>query len=209
MKNKESFIIGMWNASVVLTYAGMCAAVMGMVLAIGSKHINSAFICLMIAGVCDLFDGAVARKVKRTNEEKLYGIELDSLVDVVDFIALPIAIFVGLGMTSFFDALLFMIYAICGIARLAYFNVVAADENGPIRYYTGLPVTYVALIFPLVYLVGVWIGEATPPVTLRIAALVVSFLYILRVPIVKPKGIAYAFFALLAVVFTVVFIMVP
>ena len=209
MRKKESLIIGMWNASVILTYVGMCSAVLGMVLSFGGSHINIAFICLMIAGVCDLFDGAVARKVKRTEEEKLFGIELDSLVDIVDFIALPIAIFAGLGMTGIFDALLFMIYAVCGIARLSYFNVITADENGPVKYYTGLPVTYVALILPLVYLFGLWIGGGALHIVLRVAAIIVSLLYVLRVPIIKPKGIAYLFFALLAVGLIVVFIVIP
>ncbi len=209
MRKKENFIIGMWNASVVLTYTGLCAAVVGMVLSFGGNHIRYAWICLMAAGVCDLFDGAVARKVKRTDTEKRFGIELDSLVDVVDFIALPIAIFAGLGMTGVLDAILLMIYVVCGIARLGYFNVMTADENGPIKYYTGLPLTYAALIFPLAYLVGLWIGEDAPQAVLRVVTPAVALLYILRVPIIKPRGIMYALLALLAIVLTVVFFVVP
>ena len=209
MRKKERFIIGMWNASVVLSYAGLCAAVIGMVLSLDARHIRSAFICLMAAGVCDLFDGTVARRIKRNDAEKQFGIELDSLVDVVDFIALPIAIFVGLEMTGILDVLLFMAYAICGIARLGYFNVMTADANAPVRYYTGLPLTYAALIFPLAYLFGLWLGGDAPRVILRCVIPAVSLLYVARVPVMKPKGIAYILLALLAIALTVVFITVP
>ena len=85
-------VIGKWNKSVILTYAGLLVAVLGIFLAFTQEKINYAFCCLMVAGVCDLFDGMVARRCKRTEEEKMFGIELDSLVDVVSFIALPICI---------------------------------------------------------------------------------------------------------------------
>ena len=86
-------IVGMWNPSVILTYVGMAFAVLGMGFAFQGEDVAHPMICLIIAGVCDLFDGAVARRCKRTEEEKAFGIELDSLVDVLSFIALPITIF--------------------------------------------------------------------------------------------------------------------
>ena len=49
-----------------------------------------AIILLMFAGLCDMFDGKVARtKKKRTIEERHFGIQLDSLADVVSFGVLP------------------------------------------------------------------------------------------------------------------------
>ena len=84
-------IVGKWNKSVILTYAGLILAVLGMFLALTQEKINYAFCCLMVAGICDLFDGMVARRCKRTEEEKKFGIELDSIVDTMSFIALPFA----------------------------------------------------------------------------------------------------------------------
>ena len=72
-------MIGKWNKSVILTYIGLAFAVAGIFLASREGCLNYAWCCLMAAGVCDLFDGAVARKVKRTDEEKKFGVELDSM----------------------------------------------------------------------------------------------------------------------------------
>ena len=141
-------IVGKWNKSVILTYAGMLFAVLGMVLAFTCGKINYAMCCLMVAGVCDLFDGMVARRCKRTEEEKKFGIELDSIVDTLSFVALPVCIFISMGLTKVWDIVIFMFFALAGVARLAYFNIDTADSEKAVKHYTGLPVTYAALIFP-------------------------------------------------------------
>ena len=193
-------IVGFWNPSVILTYVGMAFAVLGTYLATTGEWIQGAYVCLIIAGVCDLFDGAVARRVKRNDEEKAFGIELDSLVDVMSFIALPLTIFMAMGLRSGLHCFIFVLYATAGIARLGYFNVATADENGPVPYYIGLPVTYVALVFPLAYLLNGVLPENAFNLLFTICILAVSTLELLKVKIVKPRGLAYAFFALLAVV---------
>lgn len=189
----------MWNKSVILTYVGMAFAVLGMCAAISGGKLNYAYACLIVAGVCDLFDGAVARRVKRTEEEKQFGIQLDSLVDVVSFIALPITIFCAMGFTKDYQIGLYVLFAVSGIARLGYFNVVTADENGPVKYYTGLPVTYSALIFSVGYLLEYRLSAHVFEIFFMGLVAGVAALGILKVPIVKPRGIAYAFFGVLAI----------
>ena len=183
-------------------------AVLGMIIAAGGYDIKYAFACFMVAGVCDLFDGAVARKCERTEEEKAFGVQIDSLVDMISFIALPITIFVALGMTHIYQIALYVIYAICGVARLAYFNVMTADENGPIRYYTGLPVTYAALIFPVLYLAKYVLASNIFEIFYTLLIFVVAALFVLKVKMVKPRGIAYAFFGLLSIVMLVLYLVV-
>ncbi|SCW26928.1 CDP-diacylglycerol---serine O-phosphatidyltransferase [Ruminococcaceae bacterium YRB3002] len=201
-------IIGKWNRSVILTYLGMVSAVFGMYLALVADKVNYAYACLMIAGVCDLFDGAVARKVKRDEEEKAFGVQLDSLVDVMSFIALPVTIFVASGLKSIWFMPLFALFAISGIARLAYFNIMTADSEQPIRYYTGLPVTYSALIFPVVNLIGLVADELIYRIVYVIAILAVAVLGVMRISIVKPRGIAYVFFGLLAIGMLILYLVV-
>lgn len=201
-------IIGKWNRSVIITYFGMISAVAGIVFAITLKNVNYAYACLMVAGVCDLFDGAVARRVKRNEEEKAFGVQLDSLVDVISFIALPIAVFVASGLNSLWFLPLFAVFAVSGIARLAYFNILTADSESPIKYYTGLPVTYSALIFPLVNLLRYVIDGIWFIVIYAAAIFVVSLLGVLRISVIKPKGIAYVFFAILAVGMLVLYLAV-
>ena len=201
-------ILGMWNKSVVLTYVGLAFAVLGMCLAMTGGKVSYAYACLIAAGVCDLFDGAVARKVKRTEEEKQFGIELDSLVDVMSFIALPVTIFCAMGYTRVWQIAVYVLYAVSGIARLGYFNVMTADENGPVKYYTGLPVTYAALIFSVGNLCGYVVRADVFEILFSGSIVAVALLEILKVPVVKPKGVAYVFFAVAAVGMLIVYLAV-
>jgi len=201
-------IIGKWNKSVILTYIGMISAMTGIFLSFTQENINYPMACLMVAGVCDLFDGTVARMCNRTEEEKAFGIELDSLVDVVSFIALPVAIGLRAGLTSCWYLILFILFAVSGIARLGYFNVVDADISGPVKHYTGLPVTYTALILPVVYLLRLVVDGTVFELIYASAFAVIGLLGILKVKIIKPRGIAYIFFGLLAIGLLIVYLAV-
>jgi len=202
-------IIGMWNKSVILTYLGLSAAVVGICLSVSGIDLKYAMVCLIIAGVADLFDGTVARKVKRTDEEKSFGIQIDSLVDVVSFIALPVTLLTAAGMNKPYHAVLFAIFALCGIARLGYFNVVTADSDKAVKYYTGLPVTYCALIFPMVYLIRYVLSENNIFVMIITASVaIVSLFEILKIKVIKPRGIAYIFFGIIAIAMAVVYLFI-
>ena len=119
--------IGKWNKAVILTYVGLAIAIVGMALAISGYDIKYAFICLMLSGICDLFDGAVARMCKRDDEEKAFGVQQDSLVDVISFVAFPIVILLSMGYNSVLHIIVYAIFAICGVARLGYFNIKTAN----------------------------------------------------------------------------------
>ena len=199
--------IGEWNKSVILTYIGVCFAVLGICLA-GSGAVSQAYACLIVAGVCDLFDGAVARRCERNEAQKRFGIELDSLVDVMSFLALPTAICIGMGLRQWYYIAALLLFSICGIARLAFFNAEDADSEGPVKYYTGLPVTYTALILPLAYLLKYALLEEIFPIVFAGVIVLVALLNILNVKVIKPKGIAYAFFTVLALVMLVLFLAV-
>ena len=201
-------IVGFWNPSVILTYLGLEISVLGMYLAARQVHVNYVFVCFIIAGICDVFDGAVARKIKRTEEEKAFGIELDSLADVISFVVFPIIIFCRLGYLSVAHLVVYLLFAVAGIARLGYFNVTTADSEGPVKHYMGLPVTYTALIFPIFYPLAALAENYVPTYySLPICMLAVAFLEVLKVKVAKPKGIAYAivsFFAILYIVYYLV-----
>ena len=191
-------IVGFWNPSVILTYIGMSIAILGMFLAV-NEMINFSFICLVLCGICDLFDGMVARKFKRNEDEKAFGIELDSLVDVLSFIALPVTIFMSIGFNSPLHLIIYILYSIAGIARLGYFNVVTADGDGPVKYYSGLPITYAALVFSLMYLTVNILGSDAFMIVYTLSMVAVTVLEVLKIKIAKPKGLAYLFFGILAI----------
>lgn len=191
--------IGKWNKAVILTYVGLAIAVVGMVICIAGMPIKYAYICLMMAGICDLFDGAVARKVKRDEEEKAFGVEQDSLVDMISFVALPIVIFSSMGFTGPFHMLISAAFAVCGVARLGYFNVVTADKEKRISTYQGVPVTYVALSMPLIYLTSLVLPGNIFRVVFVIYMIKAALFEILNIKVPKPGMTSYAAFSVMAV----------
>lgn len=200
-------IIGKWNKSVILTYIGLLISIFGIYTCFCNENgINIAMSCLITAGICDLFDGVIARKCKRNNEEKNFGIQLDSLVDAINFIAFPIIIFLKMELNLWYNIIAFGIFSICGIARLAYFNITIENNDTPIKYYKGLPVTYSAMIFPISYLLKNIMILDTFKKTYTLIILIVSILNILNIKIAKPKGIAYILFSILAIVMLILYL---
>ena len=64
-------------------------------------------------------------------KKKTFGIEIDSLADIMNFVALPIAIFCGMGLTSLYNIIIYVVYALAAVTRLAYFNVNA--KKNPVQ----------------------------------------------------------------------------
>ena len=147
-------VVGYYNYTVLMTYFGVVSAIAGIGLAMYGRT-SMAIVCLMISGFCDLFDGSIARTRQRTENEKKFGIQIDSLADMICFGVLPIAIGYSVGMTKWFEVGVLMLYVLAALIRLAYYNVTEDElqfsENTSRVYYDGLPVTTVALILPLIY----------------------------------------------------------
>lgn len=191
--------IGKYNKSVILTYIGVAFAFSGMAFAL-YERLPAAMLCLIAAGVCDLFDGAIARRCKRDRAAKEFGVQIDSLADVMSFLALPAVL--GLRLMSSVGIVRYPIilgYILCGIIRLAWFNTSAAAE-GSRTHYDGLPVTYSALIFPVLWSVMGFFGEFGAAAWLWAAVYALTaFMFILNVKVIKPRGVWYGIFGALAV----------
>lgn len=184
-------LIGKWNKSVIMTYIGLCFCVFGIYEVMNGGNVLIILSCLLLAGICDMFDGLIARGCDRTLEEKHFGIELDSLVDTASFVIFPIIIYLYLGFNEWYHLLSFMMFSICGIARLGYFNI-GVDPKGsnePIKCYTGLPVTCSAFIFPICYLFSYLLSETGFMIFFSILMPLVAILNItkLKVPKLKSK----------------------
>ncbi len=194
-------MIGIYNYTVILTYMSLASAVTGIVLAFNG-HSFSAIICLLVSGLCDMFDGKVARTKKQNSEEASFGIQIDSLADIVAFGILPIAIGVSLGLNKPIFALVYTLYALCALIRLAYFNVLAETNkkksNQPLKFYTGLPVTSVALILPFLYIFK--------PLTIHFntlyiwALVIIALMFVSKIKIKKPTFKTLIIFIVLGVI---------
>lgn len=144
-------MLGFYNYTVILTYIGMLTGFYGISLVMSGNRMM-ALVCLMIAGVCDMFDGKIASTKKRTKKEKRFGIQIDSLSDLVCFGVLPALIVYEAGKS----ALRFIpsgLYLLCALIRLAWFNVDEEErqegEAASRKVYYGLPVTLSAAIIPI------------------------------------------------------------
>ncbi len=99
-----------------------------------------AFILLPLALVFDIFDGYVARKTKRAS---LIGADLDSLSDVISFGVAPAVLGFTLGLRGGWDMAILIYFVLCGISRLARFNVTAEDlvtDKGKVSHFEGTPI---------------------------------------------------------------------
>lgn len=153
-KDGYSPVIGYYNLSVILTYLGLGTSIVGIVNALEQRpHI--ALLCLMVCGMCDMFDGTIARHVKRSEEAKSFGIQIDSLCDLVCFGVLPAMIGYSIRPANWFSIFCMIFFVLAAIIRLGYFNVQeiirVETEGGKRRYYEGLPVTSVALLIPMLF----------------------------------------------------------
>lgn len=148
-------MIGIYNYTVILTYVSLSSAVTGILFSINDKPLYG-IVCLLVAGLCDMFDGKVARTKKTSSQEKSFGIQIDSLSDIIAFGILPVCIALGLGLKSIKFLPVYILFVLCALIRLAYFNVLAEERKDKpkekLKFYTGLPVTSVALILPFAYI---------------------------------------------------------
>lgn len=184
--------IGIYDYTVILTLLSLVSAVLGMFQAM-QDHFRLSLFLLALCGLLDTFDGKVARtKKNRTDDEKMYGIQLDSLVDVVSFGIFPAMLCHLMGMRAFYDIAILLIYSICGVIRLAYFNVLETNRQfNPVheeKVYHGLPITSIAVILPLTFMASFLITRVDFIVILRVVMLLTAFLFILDFQIKKPSN---------------------
>lgn len=190
-------MIGFYNYTVWLTYLSMISSVVGISFAIDyaangdGKMIIIAVVCLLFSGLCDMFDGMVARTKKdRTDEEKSYGIQLDSLCDVVCFGVFPAIIGYCIGATAWWQITILAFFALAGLIRLAYFNVTEESrqkvETGKRKYYEGVPISVSPLVVALAFCFKNSLSSECFTVLYTLLILVNGVAFIAPVKIKKP-----------------------
>ncbi len=127
-----------------ITLANVLLGLLSIIFAI-IGNLLAANIILLIAVVADFLDGKVARLSKSSGE---FGKQLDSLADTVSFGVAPTVIGFTL-VQSRLAIIAFSLFLICGVLRLAKFNIMEAEG-----FYIGMPITINGIIIPLVYFFG-------------------------------------------------------
>lgn len=191
-------MIGVYNYSVILTYLGVGLSIFGMTQALTCSY-DIAILCLALAGACDTFDGKVARSMKnRTKEQIIFGVQIDSLCDAICFGVTPAVIAYSMGMNNPFGIAVEIVFVLCGVIRLAYFNVLEElkheePEKEDRKCYHGLPITSIAILFPILYMFRPLVSEQLFLTALPFAMLAIAFLYILDFKLKKPSNAMVAF----------------
>ncbi|MCI9141786.1 MAG: CDP-diacylglycerol--serine O-phosphatidyltransferase, partial [Lachnospiraceae bacterium] len=183
---------GFYNYTVILTYISFISAVAG-IFSAATMQLRWAIFFLAFSGFCDMFDGKIARMKKdRTEDEKSFGIQIDSLCDIVCFGALPIIICYKLGMDRIYGMAILALYGLAGLIRLGYFNVMEAkrqaEEGGARKYYQGLPITSMAIALPILFMLSpLFPSHVAFVVVLHIVVGLVGFLFVLNFKFRKPS----------------------
>ncbi|KAK4033012.1 hypothetical protein C8A01DRAFT_19984 [Parachaetomium inaequale] len=113
----------------------------------------------------DFLDGKVARWRKKSS---MMGQELDSLADLISFGVAPASVAFAIGIRTPLDHLLLAFFVLCGLTRLARFNVTASsiptDASGKARYFEGTPIPTTLALDALMgyWLSNGWIHDALP-----------------------------------------------
>lgn len=212
---KRKLFIGYYHYGVILTYISVVSAIIGICFSVGGNRENSPWvgiICLLISGVCDAFDGAVARTRKnRTREDQMFGERIDSLSDLIAFGVAPAMIGFGMKINRWFFIPVYALFVLCALIRLAYFDVTEEIRTedpscGKRKYYEGLPVTSVAFGIPIFYLVATMFPEFSAERTgvMIFGYLLIAVLFVSPFKLPKPgiKGIL-TMMAILAIILAV------
>ncbi len=168
-------MLGFYNYTVILTYLGMLSGFAGIV-RVSEGDVSSALVCLIFAGLCDMFDGEIASTMDRTKQEKRFGVQIDSLSDLICFGVLP-AVIVFAVCRGPLRLVIPALYTLCALIRLAWFNLDEEErqerEHGRRGVYLGLPVTCAAFIFPVLIGLGTrnhWPVQVYIPIVMVLTA---------------------------------------
>ena len=187
-------MIGYYNYSVILTYVGLASSIIGITEVFRGGY-KWALLCLIISGTCDMFDGKIARAMKnRSAEAKVFGIEIDSLCDLICFGVLPGLFAYNLCPNRVLGTAAAIVFVLAAVIRLGYFNVKEQLRQQQTtehrKYYQGLPVTSISMILPSFYIIQRLIGtNLIPDICYSILLFIVAFLNVFDFKVKKPGNV--------------------
>jgi CDP-diacylglycerol--serine O-phosphatidyltransferase len=175
----------------LITILAICAGLTGIRLAFENRY-ELAVAMVLLAAFLDGIDGRVARLLKATSK---FGVQMDSLADIVNFgvaPALVLYVFV-LDQARSFGWIAALIFAIAAGLRLARFNVMAERETKATwqsEYFVGVPAPAGAMLVLLPVYVGfLGVAPSTPFALISSAyTVLIAFLLVSRVPVWSGKS---------------------
>ena len=134
-------------------------------------------IAILIAMVADSLDGRVARMTRTATR---FGIQLDSLADVLSFGMAPAILAYAFALRTLdptgglIGVTVAFVFAGCGAMRLARFNIQADNSKKPTSTFTGLPIPAAAGMICLMIWVAIDLEVPPAPVVAVLTASMVT-----------------------------------
>lgn len=189
-------MIGFYNYTVILTYISLLSSFIG-ITQLFHNNFTIAVFCLGISGFCDMFDGVVARSCKtRSDQAKAFGIQIDSLCDLVCFGVFPAVFNYKYTLylndkISIVSVIISCLFVLAAVIRLGYFNVMEEERQQQTterrEFYQGLPVTSISAFLPMIYILRNVCGGAYSYI-FNIFTLLIAFLFVFDFKMKKPHG---------------------
>ena len=225
-------MIGVYDYTVILTYLSLVSGVLGIIITVtGVGHPEIGIFFLMVSGILDALDGRVARTKKdRTEIEKNFGIQIDSLADLICFGVLPVSIGLAqLRISGIFTEIvrrkdyegsfamliillvIALFYVLAALIRLAYFNATSeirteeANKTG-VTYYIGVPVTASALVFPLIMIIH-FFSKWDLTIFYFLMMLIMAIAFVVNIKVRKPGKLGLAIITIIGLIEFVLCIM--
>lgn len=152
------------------------------------RQLYFASLLVPLAIVFDVLDGRIARW-RHTHSPM--GRELDSLADVISFGVAPAAIAFAAGLNTILDQIVLMYFAVCGLSRLARYNITAdalATASGAVQYFEGTPIPTSVLPLGLLML-AFRTGNLFPTAILGLKVHLIGALFVLSGSLMISKTI--------------------
>ncbi len=156
----------------LFTVASIFCGILAIILTLKAGTSEQVFRAALLIGLAMIFDGFDGRVARMTHTQSEFGVQLDSLADVISFGVAPAIILYqfaleSLGVLGVFAA---VIYTAAGAIRLARFNVQAAEDNGASAHFVGLPIPAAAGVIATFILVTASFGYVQAPAFIALPA---------------------------------------
>jgi CDP-diacylglycerol--serine O-phosphatidyltransferase len=171
----------------LLTTGNLFCGLYAIMAVFGANYVKAA-IAILVALIFDVLDGQSARWTKTTSQ---FGIEYDSLADLVSFGVAPGVLIYSWALSGYGFMGLAIVFAFvgCGALRLARYNVLTGTTDN--RYFMGLPIPAAAGVLASLMLLDhhiLRVGQEVKPVLTLLVTLVLAFLMVSTIRYTKFKG---------------------
>jgi CDP-diacylglycerol---serine O-phosphatidyltransferase len=125
------------------------------------EHVYLACALIFAALLFDILDGRIARWRQKSSA---MGRELDSLADIISFGIAPAVMAYACGMEGLYDRVILVFFVVCGVSRLARYNITAesfSERTGKVQYFEGTPIP-TSIVLACMLTVAAYLGAVGP-----------------------------------------------